>query len=323
VKGEIKKLKGLLFKPSKVILLTHTRPDGDAVASLLALSLGLKSIKHEVFALLPGGVPSRFSYLPGLEFISDQIPNEVDLIIAVDCADENRLGVSPDKLPRSVDINIDHHVSNTDFGHINIVDATAASATQVLFDVLKKIGIPIDVDIAINLLTGLVTDTIGFRTESVTPEVLRLAAELQEIGAPLPNIKHKALYQRTFTALRFWGRGLCRLEQQNGVIWTTLKLADRGASGYSGYDDADLINLLSSVENSRVAVILIEQPSGKVKVSWRAKRGLNVSRLAETFGGGGHEAAAGAMIEGDLEEVTAAVLAATYHLTKLDVETGE
>jgi phosphoesterase RecJ-like protein len=323
VKGEIGKLKRLLNKPSQVLVLTHTRPDGDAVASLAALSLSLKSIQHEVVALLPGGVPGRYSYLPGLELISEDLPNHVDLIFAVDSADERRLGVSPEKLPRSVDVNIDHHISNTYFGQINIVDVTAASATQVLHDVLKEIRVPISKDIAIGLLTGLVTDTIGFRTENVTPEVLRLAAELQELGASLSQIKQEALYQRTYAALRYWGCGLSRLEQENGVTWTTLKLEDRGKTGYPGYDDADLINLMSNVEKTRVAVILIEQPGGKVKVSWRAKKGLNVSRLAEGFGGGGHEAAAGAMIQGDLEGVTTNVLAATYQMTKSDVETGE
>jgi len=323
VKSEIEKVKQLLSKPSQVVLLTHTRPDGDAVGSLVALCLSLKMVGHEVVGILPEGVPSRYSYLPGLELISANLPNNVDIIIAVDCADKNRLGVSPEKLPRTVDINFDHHISNAYFGNINIVDITAASTTQVLYDVLKAIDITINVDIAINLLTGLVTDTIGFRTENVTPQVLRLAAELQELGASLSQIKHEALYQRTFAALRYWGCGLSRLEQENGVVWTTLQLADRRKAGYPGYDDADLINLMSSIGNARIAVILIEQPGRKVKVSWRANKGLNVSRLAESFGGGGHEAAAGAMIEGDLEGIIGTVLAATFDLSNSFVETGE
>jgi len=320
VKDEIREVGQLLQKPSQVLLLTHTRPDGDAIASLAALGLSLKLVKHKVFALLPEGIPKRYTNLPGLELISANLPSPVDIIIAVDCADEKRLGVSPEKLPGKVDINIDHHLSNTYFGKFNIVDVTAASTTQVLYEVLKEIGIPIDVDIAGNLLTGLITDTIGFRTENVTPQVLRLAAELQELGASLAQIRHEALDQRTFVALRYWGCGLSRLEQRDGVIWTILKLSDRETAGYSGYDDADLINLMSCVGNTRIAVILIEQPGGKVKVSWRAKPGVNVSRLAESFGGGGHEAAAGAMIVGDLEGVTDSVLAATFDVVKADVE---
>lgn len=323
MKDEIRKVGKLLQKPSQVLLLTHTRPDGDAIASLAALGLSLKLVKHKVFALLPQGVPKHYSNLPGLEIICVNPPSPVDIIIAVDCADEERLGVSPVKLPRKVDINIDHHVSNTYFGKFNIVDVTAASTTQVLYDVLKEIGIPIHVDIAVNLLAGLITDTIGFRTENVTPQVLRLAAELQELGASLAQIRHEVLDQRTFVALRYWGCGLSRLEQGNGVIWTTLKLSDRERVGYSGYDDADLINLMSCVENTRVAVILIEQPGGKIKVSWRATPGVNVSRLAETFGGGGHEAAAGAMIVGDLEGVADSVLAATCDVVKADMEIEE
>jgi phosphoesterase RecJ-like protein len=245
------------------------------------------------------------------------------LIISVDTADEKRLGVPIDKLPHSIDVNIDHHVSNAFFGKINIVDVTAAATTQVLYAVLKELKINITNEIAINLLTGLVTDTIGFRTENVTSEVIRLVAELQDLGAPLSHIKHEALYQRTYPALRYWGYGLSRLEIDKGVAWTKLKLMDREEAGYAGYDDADLINLLSNIENTSIAVIFIEQPGGKTKVSWRAKSGVNVSRLAETFGGGGHEAASGAMIVGNLEDVMRDVLTATFEMLKLNVEIGE
>jgi phosphoesterase RecJ-like protein len=278
---------------------------------------------HEVIALLPEGMPKRYSYLPGLDLIADTIPNQADVIIAVDTADEKRLGVPIDKLPHRIDINIDHHISNAYFGKINIVDVSAAAATQVLYAVLNELGIPITTEIAMNLLTGLVTDTIGFRTENVTSQVMRLVAELQDLGAPLAQIKHEALYQRTYPALRFWGCGLSRLEMDKGVVWTKLKLIDREEVGYAGYDDADLINLLSNIENTSVAVIFIEQPRGKTKVSWRAKSGVNVSSLAETFGGGGHKAASGAMIVGNLDDVMRDVLAATFEMLKLNVEIWE
>jgi phosphoesterase RecJ-like protein len=162
----------------------------------------------------------------------------------------------------------------------------------------------------------LVTDTIGFRTENVTPEVLRLAANLQELGAPLAAIQLNALNVKSFAAIRYWGYGLNRISMKNGVVWSTLLVEDRATSGYSIPDDADLINLLNVIEGSRIAVILIEQPDGKVKVSWRSSSGINVSKVAEQFGGGGHTAAAGAMIDGKIVQVSKNVLEATFNAVK-------
>jgi phosphoesterase RecJ-like protein len=178
------------------------------------------------------------------------------------------------------------------------------------------------------LLTGIVTDTIGFRTSNVTPDALHLSAMLMEYGANLPMLYTRALVSKTFEAARYWGLGLGKLQQEtvraaqasqeNGdtarvLSWTTLTLADRQEAGYPGNDDADLVNMLSAVEGD-VAVIFVEQKNGHVKVSWRAQPGIDVSQIALQFGGGGHAAAAGADIPGSLEQIQAQVLGATRAL---------
>ena len=178
-------------------------------------------------------------------------------------------------------------------------------------ELADPLGLEIDSYIATNLLAGLVTDTIGFRTTNVTPKVLQVVARLIELGAPLAEIYELALNRRSFIAARYWGRGLSRLEQEDGLVWTSLTLEDRQHVGYSGKDDADLINLLSTIDGAEVTVIFVEQPGGTVKVSWRSRAGLNIATLAEAFGGGGHHQAAGAMIDGDLEEVSKRVISAT------------
>ena len=187
----------------------------------------------------------------------------------------------------------------------------AAATAEVLFDLSIPLGLQITTDIATNLLAGLVTDTIGFRTSNVTPKVLRIAAQLIELGASLAEVYERSLNQRSFVAARYWGCGLSRLEREDGLLWASLTLEDRKSVGYPGPDDADLINLLSTIENSEVILIFVEQSGGKVKVSWRSRSGLNVASLANAFGGGGHEQAAGAMIAGELDEVKAKVLSAT------------
>lgn len=320
MKIEIERLKNLLTSPLRVVILTHTRLDGDAIASLLSLCVSLDLAGYEVTGILPDGVPRRYRFLPGLDQLKTNFPDDADLIIAVDCAEYKRLSLPSKMLPPKVDVNIDHHSSNSFYASINIVDKKAASTTQVLFEILTALEFPINHIVATHLLTGLVTDTIGFRTDNVNPDVLRLAARLQEIGAPLADIQLHALNERSFAALQYWGCGLSRISQENGVVWTMLKQQDREMTGYSGFDDADLINLLSTVEGTRIAVILLEQPGGKVKVSWRSKSGINVSHLAESFGGGGHDVAAGAMIEGGVDEVSRAVLSATFDAMKKQVE---
>jgi phosphoesterase RecJ-like protein len=316
VRSEIERLRNLLTSPGKVVILTHTRPDGDAIASLLSLCVCLDLAGYSVSGFLPDNIPKRYTFLPGLDLVVTQFPEDADLFIAVDCADEKRIGLPSNARLQKVDVNIDHHSSNSYFATLNIVHPKAPSTTFVIHELLLALGLPINKIVAELLLTGLVTDTIGFRTGNVTPEVLRLAAKLQEAGAPLAEIQLRALNQKNITAVRYWGYGLNRIVQKNGVVWTSLLNTDREESGYSGLDDADLVNILSVIEGTHVAVILVEQPGGKVKISWRSSSGINVSKIAERFGGGGHDAAAGALIEGEMEKVTRAVLDATFSMVK-------
>jgi phosphoesterase RecJ-like protein len=160
----------------------------------------------------------------------------------------------------------------------------------------------------------MITDTLGFRTHNMTPRALRIAANLMEAGSDLPNLYHLALLKRTFEAARYWGAGLSALQREGRLAWTSLTLADRRAVGYPGRDDADLNNILSTVEQVDVVVVFVEQGNGHIKVSWRSLPGFDVSQVALRFGGGGHAAAAGAELAGSLEEVQAKVLPATRAL---------
>jgi len=161
----------------------------------------------------------------------------------------------------------------------------------------------------------MVTDTIGFRTSNVSPDVLRVAAGLMEHGADLSAVYYSALVQHSYPAVCYWGAGLSRLQSESGLVWTSLSLADRRAVGYKGRDDADLINVLSTIEEAEIAIVFIEQSAGRVKISWRvcgqASTGLDVSVVAQIFGGGGHRAASGAEVDGSLEDVQANVLEET------------
>ncbi len=314
----IQQIKERLSQARQVLIASHVRPDGDAIGSLLGLGLALQEVGKSVQMVLQDGVPASFRFLKGHEQIRQEPQGEWDTFISVDCADFKRLGKAFASLPRP-DINIDHHITNEHFGALNLIVGDEVATAAILTDYLPQWGLPITPLVANALLTGIVTDTLGFRTANTTPKALRQAATLMEHGANLAELYNHSLVRRSFAAARYWGAGLSRLERKDGIVWGTLTLADRQAAGYHGNDDADLINLISSIDDdTRIGMIFVEQTDNHVKVSWRAlEDGIDVSQVARQFNGGGHAAAAGADIPGSLSEVQSQVLKATWELLSL------
>jgi phosphoesterase RecJ-like protein len=297
-----------------IMVTTHLRPDGDAVGSLLGLGLALEDAGKTVQMVSLDGVPSTFKHLPGSARVHKKPEDEFDLSIALDCADHTRAGNVFESLGKP-GINIDHHITNDHFAEINLIEAEQAATCAILFDHLADWGLKLTRDIASALLTGIITDTLGFRTTSTTPRVLRQAADLLETGIDIHELYLRGLVRKSFNAARYWGAGLSSIQKANGMVWAILKLEDRKSSGYTTNDDADLINHLSAIDDSSVALVFVEQHHGKVKVSWRAQKpGLDVAQVAQQFGGGGHQAASGAELAGDLSEVQEKVLAATRQM---------
>lgn len=294
----------------KILIVSHIRPDGDAIGSVLGLGLSLQFVGKHVQMVLSDGIPQTFHHLEGVEQLKQHAEGEFDLICVLDCSDLQRTGKALNGYSQP-DINIDHHITNLEFAQINLVDTQAVATAEILAGLIQALNLPMPPSVASALLTGLITDTIGFRTSNVGPDSLRLAASLMEHGANLSELYRLALITRTFEAARFWATGLSTLEKEDRMVWATLTLADRKAVGYPGRDDADLVTVLASIEGADVALIFIEQPDNHVKVSWRAQPGFDVSQIALQFGGGGHPPASGADIPGRLDEVKASVLAAT------------
>ena len=296
-----------------ILILSHTRPDGDAIGSMLGLGEALKQAGKKVQCVLRDGLPSRFRFLPGSGSVQTKPEPGFDLMIVVDCGDLDRIGFEFEDYPIP-DINFDHHISNTSFARINIVEPEEVAAAALLANNMEKLGLELTQDAAKAFLTGIITDTIGFRTQNMTPQTFTLAAKLTGMGLNISEIYDRALSGRSFNAARYWGKGLAKIQKDGGLVWTTLSISDREQVKYPGNDDADLVNVLSSIESSKIAVILIEQKNGMIKVSWRSKPGYDVSEVASSFGGGGHRAASGAMISGTLDDVQKAVLSATREI---------
>ena len=310
-------IKERLGKSKNVIIASHVRPDGDAIGSLLGLGLALQDAEKSVQMVLVDGVSSSFRHLEGSELIVKEPTGEYDTFITVDCADFKRVGKAFEKFGQP-DINIDHHKTNERFGKLNLIEPDEVATAAILTNHLPEWGYKITQPIAAALLTGIITDTLGFRTSNTNPSALRLCAMLMETGADMTGLYMKALVKKTFPAARYWGAGLSRLEQKNGIVWATLTVEDRKKSGYGGNDDADLINMISAIEGNKVGMIFVEQNSRQVKVSWRAlEPGIDVSQVAQHFNGGGHAAAAGADIPGALTEVQPLVLKTTQEMLSI------
>ncbi len=301
----------------RIVLFTHIRPDGDAIGSLLGLGLALIEQGKSVQMISSDGVPPAQRNLDGSHLITQEPKGPSDLVIVLDCSDRERAGKVLDFVS-SPDINIDHHITNDNFAKINIVNPQAVATAELVVDLLSSWDYKISKPVAEALLTGILTDTIGFRTSNTSAKALFMAAELMEAGADLARLYYQSLIQRTFPALRLWGTGLENLERDGRMVWTTLTQANRQAVGYPGKDDADLIQVLSTIEDADISLVFVEQPNGRVKVSWRAQPGFDISKIAVKFGGGGHPAAAGADLSGNLNEVRSVVLSETRLLLEMN-----
>jgi phosphoesterase RecJ-like protein len=305
------KIKGRIQAAQRILVTSHVRPDGDAIGSSLALALALLDTGKQVQVVLSDGLPASFKHLPGGDMVRTKADGEFDLIVSVDCSDLERIGNALDGY-HAPDIVIDHHITTEAFGALNLIEPEAVATASVLTRHMGEWGLALTAPIAANLITGLVTDTLGFRTSNTTPESLRQAADLMDLGADLSTLYYRSLVRRTFVEAKYWGAGLSSLEREDGIIWATLTLADRKASGYTGKDDADLINIVSSIDDAEIAIIFVEQNARKTKISWRGlKPDVDVSQIASQYDGGGHKAASGAELSGSLAEVRECVLEAT------------
>ena len=302
-------IRELIHNSRDILILTHVRPDGDAIGSVLGFGRSLISAGKKVQMVFPDGFPASFNHLADGDDVLKKPADGFDMVIVLDCGDLGRMGKILDG--HQPDLNIDHHVTNVKFARFNLVDPDSAATSAILAEYIPQWGLPITQPVAEALLSGIVSDSLGFRTSNVTPRTLQLAGMLMEHGANLPKLYNRALVQRSFESSLLWGKGLEKLQREGRLVWTTLTHQDRKDTNYPGNDDADLINMLSSINDSDIAIIFVEHKNERVKVSWRGQPGWNVSQIALQFGGGGHAAASGADITGTLEEVQEKVLRST------------
>jgi phosphoesterase RecJ-like protein len=314
----------LLRSQQTFAVLSHVRPDGDALGSQLGLGLSLSKLGKKVMVRNEDGLLEKYSFLPGGEFLQTPLnePQDFDVAIALDTATENRLGTSTD-LVRSAKtwINIDHHPSNPGYGDLVYIDPTAPATGQILFELITSQGLPIDAAIAENLFVAISTDTGSFQYPNTTARTFEIGAALVACGVDVGRVSQLLYesYPRRRTELLRELLGTMRFEAGGKIATFSLGLKVAADIGAKPEDNEGLIDHIRAIQGVIVAIFFEELEEGKVRVSMRSKsEEVDVSVICQKFGGGGHKLAAGTRVRGTLPEVETKVLKEICHVIDCD-----
>lgn len=301
-----------LMAAQRIVVVSHPNPDGDAVGSLLGLTNRLRALGKEVTCAIDDGVPEFLQFIPGWETVQTTLDSGTwDVAVYVDAGDLDRAGMVGNYARANAGclINIDHHPTNPRFGDIALVVPESASAAEIVCELWERVGADdYDHTVAIPLLTGMVTDTIGFRTSSTTPRTLELAVKLMRRGASLTEITARTLDVMDLDELSLWQRVLPRVTVEDQIAYVSVSMADAESVGMDKATDAGLVQFLVRVNQVMIACVFKEHEGGEVRLSLRSKRGFDVASVAKSLGGGGHLQASGATLHMALSEAEAQVL---------------
>ncbi|MBN1121352.1 MAG: bifunctional oligoribonuclease/PAP phosphatase NrnA [Anaerolineae bacterium] len=320
-------LREALDNVQRIAIATHVDPDPDAIGSATALGLALRAMGKDIVLLCDGPPSPRSWFLPLANEITTAVPSgfEPELLVALDSSDRERLGVAAAPLLEAgiPIINIDHHVTNLQYGSINIVNVESSATAELLVSLIDALGVEITLDIARCLMAGLVGDTRAFSTPSVTPKTFAIAARLVEVGVDIADIVDRVHTRMSFDQLRLWGLALADLHLQDGVIWVSVPQQGREMLGVNRLTENGLSSLLLNAKEACVSASFIEKDGGQIEISFRARPGYNVADIALSLGGGGHALASGCTIAGPLDQaVHDVVYRLRKHVIKVSKSTG-
>jgi len=299
-----------VIKKGKSFLVgSHVGPDGDAMASSLAMGLGLEQLGKKVVYFNEDPVPEILRFLPASKKVITELTQKhsFDAAFVMDCGSFKRLGEKFGKFKGyKTLVNVDHHASNDRYGDINMVKDDAASTGEVVWSILKKAGCTLTPEIATNIYCTLVTDTGSFRYSNTDAHTLKLAAQMVETGAN-PNFVAQNLFEsQPYEAFVLLGRLLDRLKlsKDKKYSWSVIYQKDLKETGASYEDTEEFINYPRAIKTVDVAILFKENPDGQYKVSLRSKTHVDVSNICAQFQGGGHKKAAACILSGSFEDVS-------------------
>ena len=295
-----------ILKGKKIGITYHVSPDGDAVGSVLALLNGLKSLNKNCYVISKDSLSDNLKFLKGSEEILGNVveaTNDTDIVVVLDCGNLERVSANLNEFTGTI-INIDHHLSNDKYGDINYIDSNAAATAEIVFELLNLMGINFDEansvikDIGTCMYTSIVTDTGGYRHSNVTERTHKISATLKKIGVDNTFIYQSLFDNKDFSRIKLIGKALSNMQLiLNGKV--ALLELDKAFTEDLGIDIGDTSDIISyglQIKGVEVTLLLKEVEDG-VKASLRAKSYVDVRKIAEVFGGGGHIRASGIKIK--------------------------
>lgn len=298
----------LIKKSINILLVSHIKPDSDTIGSALALQTSLKKIGKNVSCFCNDNIPARYSFLPGAKNIKS--PNEIlkgingyDLIITLDCAVIKLAGISNLPLSHGIPIiNVDHHQDSSFYGNINIVKPNTSSTAEIIYEILEKLKLPINKNVATCLLTGIFGDTDSFKNPNTTDKTLIVTSKLLNYGVNLGNIAKFTMHDKSLSVLKLWGEVLSRIKRHEklNIISTVATLEDLKKNHTLHEDLEGIATFLNCIPDAQASLVLTER-EGEIKGSLRTlKKDVDISKLAHVLGGGGHKKAAGFTVPGKI-----------------------
>ena len=301
-----------LIESRTLFLATHVNPDGDAIGSMLALGLGLLQCRKHVFMYNASPIPAVYRFLPGVNRVGHTLPPESqwDTAVILDCGDLERIGEAAEfarGLPQI--INIDHHVTNTNFGQHRIVDATACASAEIVYRLLQRMGVKTDQAIATSIYTGIFTDTGSFRFANTNRAAYAICSEMVQCGVDPYTVAQHVYGTYSLGRIKLLNMALDSIEiSANGKLSLMTLTQDMFAETDTNPEDVDgMINYAKRIEDVKVAALIMENANGashkRFHVSLRSDGTVDVAEIAASFGGGGHFNAAGFGVETSLEDL--------------------
>ena len=308
----VEDIKKIIASHNSFIVASHVDPEGDAIGSSLAVYHALKNLKKNVCIYNESPLPKILKFLPGSEHIVSEIysADEYDCIFIIDCGDLDRVGKLKNKLEKLRIVNIDHHSTNTNFGHINIVDKNAAAAGEVVYRIMEDLGIPLTYEIAVNLYTAILVDTGSFRYSSTSSKSFEICGKLIEFGVQPWEVSKNIYESFPFERMKLLGMVLNTLElvlnNRVALMYVDKEMFEKANASEDLTEG--FVNFGRAIEGVEVSVLFKEVDKNTFKLSLRSKGLFDVSSIAIKLGGGGHRNAAGCTVRGSFSDAKEKVI---------------
>ena len=304
-------IRDAILEKQRFLITSHARPDGDSIGSQLAMAFALDALGKDVRIVNADPAPDHYQDFPGMERIEIAARIEkpdVDAVIVMECSDLTRTGVAG--LEQEFLINIDHHAGNRMYGALNWHDESSAACGEMVFDLIRALGVPLSLEIATHVYLAILTDTGSFHHSHITPRTFDICRQCVEAGVTPAVMARRVFDSNSFGKLKLIGALLDDMELADEGRLAVLYLDDEmlAATGSTNNDTEGLINLPLTAREIQAVVFFKVTGNGDVRVSMRSKYDVDVRQVASEFGGGGHKNAAGFTVTGHLAEVRAGIV---------------